>query len=553
MSAAVKRILLVTRKVQFAIDIKRALEALGEYQVTPVTEARNAIDELRRKRHHLVLLDTDDLGMQPSIMLDLIRARQSDIAIVLSPDDEPSRDLALRHQAGAVIDLPASARSLLPVMEAAMRQLYDALPQTLRLPAVDLPEDTVQIETLVDESLPDQAPPSYSLQRLQASYRLFRADEKRAADAALQAVELVIESSPDGETMRFRHADGTVPATETLSAATDRDEDTPISEREPETTVRELSQALTTHAADFTALETDSAGFAAVDASSLSQKLEFALDSSGALDELESETLTPLHSRDGAKHINQLATAMTQMSAELTAEATLLTRDDMPVAFAGQLPIESLLSLRQAIGDDWSADAGKARLRFLTLPGDGSQFMLWSKATVDGLTLNLIFAGSKSLTAIHHQAQRMLSALADLPDAPGDADQPPQLPPPSATQPLAFVWLLAERAPKLSETVALQLVFWLEMALNAEGWRIRRLDAHADFVVLSAHAPTQITPESATRDLLSRSRDIARAADASLPEALWADAYLVLQPGRDLSNAELRAFLAFARDDAAQV
>ena len=127
MSAAVKRILLVTRKVQFAIDIKRALEDLGDYQVTPVSEARNAIEALRRTPQHLVLLDTADLGMQPELMLDLIRARQDDIAIVLSPDDDSSRELALRYAAGAVVDLPASARSLLPVMEAALRQLREAL------------------------------------------------------------------------------------------------------------------------------------------------------------------------------------------------------------------------------------------------------------------------------------------------------------------------------------------------------------------------------------------------------------------------------------------
>ena len=35
MTIAVKRILLVTRDVQFAINVKRALESLGEYAVTP--------------------------------------------------------------------------------------------------------------------------------------------------------------------------------------------------------------------------------------------------------------------------------------------------------------------------------------------------------------------------------------------------------------------------------------------------------------------------------------------------------------------------------------
>ena len=55
MAIAIKQIMLITRNVQFAIDVKRALEALGEYSVTTVADVRNAIEQLRDAPQQLVL------------------------------------------------------------------------------------------------------------------------------------------------------------------------------------------------------------------------------------------------------------------------------------------------------------------------------------------------------------------------------------------------------------------------------------------------------------------------------------------------------------------
>ena len=56
---------------------------------------------------------------------------------------------------------------------------------------------------------------------------------------------------------------------------------------------------------------------------------------------------------------------MTQTMTELTAEATLLTRDNAVVAYSGALQPDDLRALRDAIHDDWKADKNKSRLRFL--------------------------------------------------------------------------------------------------------------------------------------------------------------------------------------------
>ncbi len=242
MTIAVKRILLVTRDVQFAINVKRALESLGEYAVTPVTEARNAIEQLRRKPHHLVLLDIENLTIAPAVMIDLIRARQGEIAIVLAPDNATAHDLAQKYRAQGVVDIPVSSRFLIPLLEGSLRDVYEALPQTARLPAIDMQEDTVNIESLVDGLLVDQAMPSYTLQKLQASYRLLHpTDDDVKAGPPPDGIELAIESEDDGDTIRYRHLRGDEGDRATTGK---QDEDTPLSSTGEQTTVRDLGRAL---------------------------------------------------------------------------------------------------------------------------------------------------------------------------------------------------------------------------------------------------------------------------------------------------------------------
>ena len=652
MAIAIKRILLVTRNVQFAIDIKRTLESLGEYAVTTVTEARNAIEQLRRKPHHLVLLDVEDLSIAPSVMIDLIRARQGEIAIVLAPDNSSVHELASSYRAQGVVDIPASTRSLIPVLEGSLRDIYDALPQTLKLPAVDLREDTVRIEALVDELLGDEALPSYTLRRLQASYRLLHPDDdSNAIGTSLDSVELVIESDDHGETVRYRR---TGQGSRVEKSAADlqavAEEDTPLTTRGEQTTVRDFAQAVAKSSSEASDTVSSVPAGEASDGSALRRALQEALDENTTIDKLSlltfhenikpgsrgevspkpswlresekfvrepgflpeqlpplqpvpaieqttapadlnndedmattiasnarfslhdhggttanpvpgNESQVPLRSHQGDPLVNQLAVIMTQMMTELTADATVLTRDDTMVAFSGELSLDDFKALRDAIKDDWAAQPDRARLRFLTVPAAGQEYMLYSKGTVGGLTLSLVFAGSKPLSAISKQGDKMLHALAKAADAEDDpagsravdavqgADLGPVPIPKIAQQSVAFVWLVADPALQLSETVANQLVFWLEVQLNSLAWTIYRLDVHQDFVYLLADVPAVDAPEQLIHDLMDRSLRIVRSEDGSLPSDLWADAYLVLQPGRELNTRELKGFLQFARDD----
>ena len=641
MTIAVKRILLVTRDVQFAINAKRALESLGEYAVTPVTEARNAIEQLRGKAHHLVLLDIENLAIAPAVMIDLIRARQGEIAIVLAPDNPTAQELAQEYRLQGVVDLPVSSRSLIPVLERSLKDVHEALPQTARLPSTDIQDDTVNIESLVDGLLVDQAMPSYTLQKLQASYRLLHPTEDDVkAGPRSDGLELAIESEDDGDTIRYRHAR----SEEQAGAATGKpDEDTPLSSTGEQTTVRDLGRALSDQALgasefattvpDAQHTVTGNLGRILRDVENENTTLEnlsgagryrdFGRPSSGDL----RRKSQPRHRRDVARkpghsqenlpaieappipgqttfpavsnsvgqmattdaassaspsrraessgsmhaplygkvedpYVRQVAVVMTQTMNELTAEATLLTRDNAVVAYSGALQPDDLKALRHAINDDWTAEQNRSRLRFLTLPDDGGHFMLYSKGTLDDLTLSLVFAGSQSLSAINSQGDRMLQAMAQVPAVDAkteeeDSDSNPTLSlahlpdtTPGSTQALTLVWLVANPAISLSQNVARQLVFWLEVQLNNLGSAVRRIDVHQNFVYLVADFPQGAAPDQVAKDLMARSARIARSEDQSLPQELWADAYLALQPGRDLDMRELQGFLSFVRADA---
>lgn len=653
MAIAIKRILLVTRNVQFAIDSKRALEALGAYAVTTVTEARNAVEQLRRKPHHLVLLDVENLAVAPGVMIESIRARQGEIAVVLAPDTPRARELARDFGAQGVVDIPAPTRSLIPVLESSLKEIYEALPQTLKLPVVDLHDDTVEIEALVEEALGDDALPSYTLRRLQASYRLLNPDVEGvpSAAAAIDAVELVIEPQVDGESISYRrvrpvHAEDSVSGDE----SSERDEDTPLSEASEDSTVRDLGRALASNPLDpsdqYTtvppasheddgalgtalreALAQDSTldslarltlydakavgastnpeqkphwakesekfvkepGFLAEDLPALSSQAmpqqttaparfdrpdydatteaaDFEFDGNdtktpAAVD--RSDVEEPLRSYEADPTVTQLAAIMTQMMTNLTAEATVLTRDNALIAFSGDMPPDALKSLREAIGEDWTAGENSARLRFVTVPGNGKDYMLYSKATVHNMTLSLIFAGDRSLSAISEQGDRLLRALAAEVDSAGSASDSTQdnesersqapgdnvFAAESSHLPYGFVWLTAEPVVQLNRALANQIVFWLEVQLNGLGWTLRRLDVYQEFIHLVAQVPASDPPEALIRALMERSARIIRSEDGSLPEELWADAYMVIQPGRELDARELRKFLQFARAD----
>lgn len=648
MAIAIKQIMLITGNVQFAIDVKRALEALGEYSVTTVADVRNAMEHLRDAPQQLVLLDTEDLTVSPSIMIEMIRSRQSEIAIVLAPDHDSVHELARRYQVQGVVDIPVMARSLVPVLEGSMQSAYGAMPPLKQEAPAEASEDTVTIESLLGESFEDEPGLNYTRRRLQASLELLNQQSERAA--AKEALELLVEPADESDTVRFRFVASIDDAASTaVTLGETFIDETPVSIGRPSNTVKDLAETLAAEARGVSRpLATPSARQDQNDAVDIEGSAEFermlntVLDESTALENLTLESLfdttrelpgalgtgavpdwlretekfihepsflpmslpalksfeeigettirsgadepqtaernkavitpesesrahtsppaaahktlpawTPLSSRESDPMLAQLAVTMTRVMSDLTADATVLARDNRIVAYSGDMAIHLFKALRNVIGDDWSAEGGQSRIRFVKLPDDASEFMLCSRATAGGHCLTLVFAGKKQLRDIRLQGDRMSRALTDVPENDAHAGTNDRANGGSAAsdlwQPFAFVWMVADPALVLRKALAEQLVFWLEVQLNGLNWRVHRLDVHRDFIYLYADVPAPAAPEYLARTVMERSHSIACSEDKALPTELWADAYLVLQPGRDMGERELRNFLQFAR------
>ena len=545
MAIAVKQIMLITRNVEFAINVKRALEALGEYGVTTVAEVRNAIEQLRETRQHVVLLDTENLTVSPAIMIEMIRSRQTEIAIILAPDRPEVHELARKYNVQGVVDLPVMARSLIPVLDNSIQAAYGALPQTQEIQTVEPGEDTITIETLVGDVLGEETGLNYTRRRLQASLDLLNPHSQ--ANTISDALELLIEPHDESDTVRYRiigAGDEAAPTTLELGGA-DSDE-TPVSAKRESETIRDLAESFGAELSgrpklqlakpsaegdesDETDIE-DSAAFermlnAVMDESTLLEDLTMEslfdttrelpgapgldaipawlretekfikepsflpenlpqLDASESVGEttlpsvvsdspprpaapLESQQAKstieqavrpevsesvqdwgPLSSRENDPYLAQLAVTMTQMMSDLSADATVLTRSNRIVAFSGSMALEDFRAVRGVITDDWSAEEEQSRIRFIKLPSSGADYMLYSRGTVGGHTLTMIFAGGKQLRDIRRQGDRMLSALADVPEneplAAEDQERVSLSSEADSRQPFSFVWSVAD-------------------------------------------------------------------------------------------------------------
>ena len=242
MAIAIKQIMLITRNVQFAIDVKRALEALGEYSVTTVAEVRNAIEQLRDAPQHLILLDTENLTVSPAIMIEMIRSRQADIAIVLAPDRHSVHELARRYRVQGVVDIPVMARSLIPVLDGSLQAAYGKLPQKIEEIADDVSEDTVTIESLVGEQLEDESGLNYTRRRLQASLEML--NPAPGQSATQQALELLVEPEDESDTVRFRYIKADDEAASTTLAFGGAIDETPVAAGGESETVSDLAESL---------------------------------------------------------------------------------------------------------------------------------------------------------------------------------------------------------------------------------------------------------------------------------------------------------------------
>lgn len=232
------------------------------------------------------------------------------------------------------------------------------------------------------------------------------------------------------------------------------------------------------------------------------------------------------------------ALQLTQAATESTAAACILTLGAQLIAHAGELPDEEVEELRGLLKDDWQPNGKGSRIRFVTLPSTGQDYMLIARRTEDGYTLTLAFAGDSSLSDIRRQSDALVRALAHVPEP---------APEPVASLPMTAIWTLNTPDQPLTAEAAQAIVSSLDINLGV-GWRIHNLNVHAEYIYVYCDTPIDSLPGDVVNQLRTLTE---QAVYSRMPERagtpLWSESYLALVPGREMGADEVRRFLRFSR------
>ena len=277
----------------------------------------------------------------------------------------------------------------------------------------------------------------------------------------------------------------------------------------------------------------------------------------------------------------KLALTLTQASLELSADATLLMKQGRLVAHAGDLPDLDITQIRQLLIEDGDAQPDEARLKFITIPISGQEYMVYSRLTAGGYTLAMVFGGSIPLRAMRKQSDRLVGALQSVPEIPEHShsvldelqereieqleivaaqwessiadltdarldDSDPFTPIPINLEPLAlpsviesvqtqtipelaypvytgtpapftYLWRLAHPDSALSPQLRDILGRELERQLTEIGMSITTLVVHESYIYLLAKAPSETPPHVVMNDLKKRSAWIIHHVDKQFP------------------------------------
>jgi DNA-binding NarL/FixJ family response regulator/REP element-mobilizing transposase RayT len=254
-------------------------------------------------------------------------------------------------------------------------------------------------------------------------------------------------------------------------------------------------------------------------------------------------------------YLAQIALSLTQVSLEEVA-AAVLTREDEVIAFAGRMGRDDIDEIGNAIGGRWDNPSAQANMRFVTSHSSGRDYMVYSRQTVNDLTLTLVFPGATSLRDIRRQGKRLAEALMAVPEPqadPRDTQTENAIDLAASAESdvrtmYTYVWLLRDPNQRLSEIVSRAIEAGITVQLQERAWSVHHLSVRDEFVYLLAEVPGEAPPYEVVRDLKRRATEIARKQNPALGKGeLWADSYLVVSPGRELVEDEIQQFIQFER------
>ncbi|MCC6614776.1 MAG: transposase [Anaerolineae bacterium] len=253
-------------------------------------------------------------------------------------------------------------------------------------------------------------------------------------------------------------------------------------------------------------------------------------------------------------YIAQVALSLTQISLEELA-AAVLSQENEVIAHAGRMGRNDIEEVRRTINDQWDTGSEQANIRFITLASSGKDYLLYSRRTVNDLTLSLLFPGSTPMRDIRKQGKRLIEALMSVPepevydDAEADGESMFMAAAESDVRSVyTYIWLLRDPDLHLNEMVASAIESGLRVQLEERNWQILDLQVRDECVYLLADVPGEMPPYEVIRDLKRRSAEIARKQNAIFGRHdVWADSYLIVTPGRELGEDEIQEFISFER------
>lgn len=591
MSLVPTRLLVINNQVKFSAGLKNALEQAGGFEVATFTSPEAALEYARNRALSAVMVDfrLKD-GSSPVELILKLRALQPDVAVIVSPISSETEAARRDFDLQAVIDIPISARQLIPILRGAVAQALDALPDTVAAPPAQPGMDSTSVRlpprpgfTSLDAVLGSSEPPIDGTNTIPVDMSDAPAPTPPASpiisdDDAHDVFRLLAEEEPP---LPFIEENGTIrdliaslqssesfdvqqmieilsnsvdqPADPDPDAAAPPAADEPADQHPIADPVPNLAKRILTSADD--PAEPLDALRATADAVILPDDFELMSDDERE-DVLSRSSLLPVSDPavPPTPEVARLALQLTQASLELTAEASVLQDASGIIASAGLLPEEDIDDLRRILGDDWQTTPGGARIRYATLPSSGKEYLLYSRQTAAGYTLTVIFSGKTPLRVIRRQSERLLDALNDAPAIISEVesaggirhgDQPAYT---GTRHPCAFLWVLRVGHPPLEMPVRQAIVAGMDIRLTKESWLIHTLDAQADYIYLYADVPGERPHYEVIAELKRLSAQIASARNPALrADQLWSDAYMALLPGRELTDEEIQRFLAFGR------
>lgn len=605
------RLLIINRQLDFAVTVKSSLEQLGGYEVAPFTAADTALEYARNRPHDVAIVDFTLRGTAGGDIVARLREMQPDIAIIATPKNAETlsalRDLALQE----VIDTPMPVRKLIPVLQRAMKHARETLlPDTVEAPSMGdsqtlkiLPPEFTPLEKVLERTgmieegvetievdMSDIEPASEQVRRAISVFEQLAAEEPPMPGVEENATVRDLRNSllDTGERVVVELLN-THEALKTPKPLPPDDGENP----EEPVLARKILEGTLDHTSSLKALVEE------VAPESPSMDMVAQLEASAVVDETafdrtdppqalsDDQTADDAGDGDEAKLV-QMALDLTQASLELTAEATLLSRNGQLIASAGSLAKEDIDELKERLSGDWST---QSRIRFINLPGSGKDYMLFSRRTGDDLVLTMVFAGNMPLRVIRRQSDKLLAALNAVPEADeaiatGEAEIVEAEPLPNAlimddmanvqadleyiqnldpeaiaenpqaivpvytgpSMPFTFVWLVRDREKPLPDAVSQAVIAGLDLYLTQQGWTIHTLRVHEDYIYLYGDVPGERPANEIVAELKRQSAQIvAGKAPETDVEKLWADAYYALMPGRELDTPDIQRFIRFGR------